>query len=500
MHEQVVSVLTRAQKKKIDSKEINTDRPTESSTARRPDQPTAVEVLKRPKDITELRFSDNYNNKCLRQSNNIVSDASYCTYVPSQSAIFLNTRSLSTQEVLVRDLEKLCKKLNINDLLIIKNKSVDKNIQSLLRSIDRYKTTSLKFLITKEVTRITDKDEIITILNDFHILPTSGHAGINRMINNIKKYYFWPGITNDVINFVKKCKSCQIQKHTNRHTKEPMTITSTASTAFERISLDIMGPLDVDNYDNKYILTLQCDLSKYVEAYPLPRKDTETVTKAFVTNFVLRYGVPKTVISDRGTEFTSSVMVETCRLLGIEKHISTAYHHETLGAIENTHKHLGAYLRIQCENNKADWSDWVPFWCFSFNTSVHSETKYTPYELVFGKMCNLPSNLSKGIDPLYNHDDYPKELKYRLQKAQADAMQNLLQSKISRKCLYDKNCNSVKYNTGDLILLKNQVGNKLDNVYEGPYKVLKDISPNVLISKKNKEILVHKNNTKLFYD
>lgn len=176
-----------------------------------------------------------------------------------------------------------------------------------------------KLLVIKDVTRITDKDTKTVILNDFHLLPTSGHAGVNRMLNNIRKYYYWPGMTNDVSEYVKKCKSCQIQKHSNRHTKEPMVITSTASTAFERVSLDLMGSLDVDNFNYKYILTLQCDLTKYVEAYPLENKDTVSVARSFVNNFILRYGIPTEIITDQGTEFMSSVFTEICNLLHIKK-------------------------------------------------------------------------------------------------------------------------------------------------------------------------------------
>lgn len=497
MCEHSVSVLTRAQRKKLKAQiGGQTDK---LPSVCGPDQPAAVEVLKRPNKVVELRFFLD-NQKALNDANIIISNAKYCTYVPSQSTIFLHSRSLSSPEELARDLEKMCKQLNISELLITKNKSNSKNISYLLRSVNQSKIKSPRFLIIKDLKRISNKEEIITILNDFHLLPTSGHAGINRMINNIKKYYFWPGMSNDVMNYVKKCRSCQIQKSTNKHVREPLTITSTAKSAFERVSLDIMGPLDIDNYDNKYILTVQCDLSKFVEAYPLPRKDSETVARCFVNNFILRYGIPKQFISDRGTEFTSSIISEVCNLLNIEKIHSTSYHHETLGGLENTHKHLGAYLRIQCENNQSDWSDWIPFWCFSFNTSVHSQTKYTPYELVFGKVCNLPSNLAEQIDPLYNFDDYPRELKYRLQRAQQDARQNLLECKSRRKISYDQKLNCVTYKPGDLILVKNQIGNKLNCIYKGPYKVIEELSPNVKINKNNKEILVHKNNTKPFYE
>lgn len=318
-------------------------------------------------------------------------------------------------------------------------------------------------------------------------------------ILNIKSKYYWPGLENDIRNYVKKCKKCQVMKH-SQETKVPMVITTTANMAFEKIFLDLVGPLSRDEEGNTYILTLQCELTKYVEAYPLPNKETVTVAKALVSNFILRYGLPKMIATDRGTEFMSDTMTQVCKLLKIDKINSTAYHHQSIGALENTHKSLRNYLRIQCDENADTWSHWLQFWCFAFNTTVHSETKYQPYEFVFGKSCILPNNLVDKIDPLYNPDNYVLELRYRLQKANLDARKNLIKSKESRKIVYDENCKRVMYEKDDLILIRKETGTKMDKLYEGPYTVIEDLDPNVKIIKENKEELIHKNRTKPFYE
>lgn len=491
--EQVVSVLTRAQTKKLESK--TSDLTTESSISSRPDQPETVEILKKPKDVIELIFTSEMKVKNLSC---FYSDRKHCVYVPSHCAIYLNTRSLSTPQELARDLGSLCEKENIIEILVIKNKENATNIKILASHMKKLHLGVPKILITRDVIRINNREDKKIILNDFHLLPTSGHAGVSRMLSNLKQYYYWPGMTNDVIDYVRKCSQCQFNKFSNHNTKEPMVITNTASSAFERISLDIMGPLPVDKNSNKYILTLQCDLSKFVEAYPLQSKDAESVARVFVSNFILRYGVPKEIITDRGTEFMSNVMIEICKILHIERLNSTAYHHETIGSLENSHRSLGTYLRIQCDRNFIDWSDWLPFWSFSYNTTVHTQTKYTPFELVYGKLCKLPSDLGISVEPWYNYDDYPKEMKYRLQKAQFDAKNNLISCKMKRKIMYDQNLHPVTYKKGELILIKNQTGDKLQNIYNGPFEVIEEVTPNVKILKDNKEYLIHKNNTKLY--
>lgn len=108
----------------------------------------------------------------------------------------------------------------------------------------------------------------------------------------------------DVTAFVKRCDKCQRNKHSTIP-KEPLTITTTAKTVFEKLFLDVVGPIEKDDQGYQYILTLQCELSKYIEAYPLKSKDTVKVATTFVNNFVLRYGVPSEIATDKGTEFYS---------------------------------------------------------------------------------------------------------------------------------------------------------------------------------------------------
>lgn len=380
----------------------------------------------------------------------------------------------------------------------VKNISLVKDLSQSIEVAPNWSGPRLYYIL-KGVKTISDHDTKRVILNDYHLLPSSGHAGIRRMISNIKRRYFWPKLEKDVIDFVNRCDKCKRQKHF-KYIKEPMVITDTGYSAFDRIYLDLVGPLSKDSDNYKYILTLQCDLSKYVEAYPLRNKDTFSVATAFINNFVLRYGIPRNIISDRGTEFISNVMKEMCKILKINQISSMAYHHQTIGSLENTHKHLMSFLRIQTDNEPHNWSAWLPYWCFAFNTTVHTSTTYTPYELVFGKICNLPSNLTSDVKPLYNPENYPQQLKYRLQKSQYDARQNLISSKQIRKCKYDSYTNPITYNTGDMILLKNEQNvNKLDPLYVGPYKVIEDCNTNLKIQYKNKELIVHKNRTRPYY-
>ena len=80
-----------------------------------------------------------------------------------------------------------------------------------------------------------------------------------------------------------------------------------------------------------YILTTQCELTKFVTATAIPNKSTETVAKAFVESIILNYGIPREIATDRGKEFMSKLFDGICILLKINKLNSTEYHHESIG-------------------------------------------------------------------------------------------------------------------------------------------------------------------------
>lgn len=160
---------------------------------------------------------------------------------------------------------------------------------------------------------------------------------------------------------------------------------------------------------------------------------------------------------------------------------------------------INNYLQIKCGENGNDWSKWVPYWTFSYNNTVHSATGYSPYELVFGKMGRIPSNLDvKEIDPIYNFDCYISELRYRLQIAWKDAKEELINNKHNYKLRYDNKCYVKTIKIGDQVLvLNNARKNKLDPYYSGPYIVKALDLPNIIIECKGKDKTIHVNNTKL---
>jgi hypothetical protein len=174
-----------------------------------------------------------------------------------------------------------------------------------------------------------------------------------------------------------------------------VTIIDTISTPWKKVHFDVVGPLTTTERCMKYVLTCQDNLSKYLVATPLENQTAEKVTDAFVKNIILIYEIPSEIVTDQGTNFMSGVFKCIYKLFKIEKICTTAYHPASNEALERTHKTLTNYLRCFCNAKTNDWDEWLPFACFTYNTTPHSVTKYTPYELLFGRVANIPGKLQQ---------------------------------------------------------------------------------------------------------
>ena len=161
-----------------------------------------------------------------------------------------------------------------------------------------------------------------------------------------------------------------------------MEIITTVSRPFDRCALDIVGPTDVTNKGNKYILTSQDDLTKFVVA--IPTQDAETLAREFVQNVVLKYGIPETILTDQEANFLSELCANVCKLLQIKKIQTTAFHPESNGSLERRYKVLVEYLRHYIAEDQRDWDEWVAYATYVYNITTHRATGYSPFELLFG--------------------------------------------------------------------------------------------------------------------
>jgi len=95
---------------------------------------------------------------------------------------------------------------------------------------------------------------------------------------------------------------------------------------FSHVHVDLVGPLPASSEGHVYLLTIIDRSTKWFEAVPLKNMEASTCVDAFISSWVARFGVPDTVTTDRGTQFTSALWSSTCTSLGIKHVLTTAYH------------------------------------------------------------------------------------------------------------------------------------------------------------------------------
>src|SRR5580693_1389440 len=94
--------------------------------------------------------------------------------------------------------------------------------------------------------------------------------------------------------------------------------------------------------------------------------------------------MPRKLTTDRGPQFTSEVMRRICESFGIEQAMSTAYHPQTDGQTERVNQSLEEMLRIYCEKKPEEWSIYLPMAEFAYNDHLHTSTKKTPFQALYG--------------------------------------------------------------------------------------------------------------------
>lgn len=303
----------------------------------------------------------------------------------------------------------------------------------------------LKIILTKPLLKIDNESEKQRLISKYHNDPlVGGHVGRNKLIAKLKERYIWKNLSKDVARAVKNCTKC-IQNKVRSATREPMKLTPTPQSSFDIVIIDTIGPLQKSDSGNQYAVTMICDLTKYLVTAPIPDKSAKSVARAIFEKLILIYGPMKSLRSDKGTEYENSVLAELSHLMNIEQKITTAYHHQSVGSIERNHRTFNEYIRSFVEN-MSTWDTYLRYFTFLYNITKSScfKNRYSPYELVFGKLANSMEFLENEIQPLYNIDNYAREIKYRLQVANKRAIELLDVMKKKNKYYYDKKINPIE--------------------------------------------------------
>ncbi|GJU12216.1 reverse transcriptase domain-containing protein [Tanacetum coccineum] len=227
-----------------------------------------------------------------------------------------------------------------------------------------------------------------TILDQCHHGPTGGHYGPNITAKKVlDSGFYWPTIIKEAHTLVRLCEACQKTRNISKRDEMPLNNIQVCE-IFDIWGIDFMGPFP-KSYKFEYILVAVDYVSKWAEAQALPTNDARVVV-TFLKKLFCHFGMPKALISDRGTHFCNKIMEKTMKRYGVNHRFSTSYHPQTSGQVENTNRALKRIFEKTVKDNPAIWSRNLDDALWSFRTSYKTPTGTTPYKLIYGKNHHLP--------------------------------------------------------------------------------------------------------------
>ena len=318
------------------------------------------------------------------------------------------------------------------------------------------------------------------VVSENHDALFSGHFSTKKMLQKLKQYLYWPGMSSMIF---KKCESClvcaTIQGQERRQNPELHSIP--VGEPFACIGMDFKE-IDESFDKNRFALVFQDYLSKWPEVYPVADQTASTIAKCkCLADLIIgmEYHLPF-------SEFLSDVLQDTVFILAIKQLPTSPGHPQCDCLVERFNRTLKTMLSKLVVNKGHDWDQVLGPLLFAYQTMPHSSTGEMPFFLLYGRDAKLPSVLDfyspcPKTPVIYSEYIYGKTLFQELKQIRDIARKNIQQAQISQKKQYDKGCHPVSVEVGDTVLVKVQPKFKLDCIYHGPYRVYEVTGTNVKV-------------------
>ncbi|GFV25104.1 hypothetical protein TNCV_1006981 [Trichonephila clavipes] len=218
------------------------------------------------------------------------------------------------------------------------------------------------------------------------------------------------------MSLVKNCPDCIKYKASNQ---KPSGLLQTPVPAqrFETLAIDLFGPLPESKDGKRWILIIEDCTTKWVELFALPNATAKECAITLIEEVLLRYGIPRRLISDNGTQFVSAVMQQICYLLNINQSLIPVYHPKAI-PVERKNRDLKPRRAILVEDKHDCWSEKLPFIRFALSTAKCETTGQTAAFLNFGRERELrtSSEVVNDIRVVIQNDNFVPEITPYLKK------------------------------------------------------------------------------------
>ena len=212
-----------------------------------------------------------------------------------------------------------------------------------------------------------------------HDVPMAGHLGRDRTLARLRRRFWWPGIAKDVAEHCQTCAECQ--RMARRGPRAPLVPMPIIGEPFERIAMDIVGPLPRTASGKRFILVISDYATRYPEAYAMGTVTAPAIAKKLI-DFFSHYGVPKEILTDQGSNFMSELLKEIYQLLGVKSIRTSPYHPQTDGLVERYNQTLKMMLRKVLLTERRSWDKLLPLVLFAYHELARWSLALQPFDFV----------------------------------------------------------------------------------------------------------------------
>ena len=345
------------------------------------------------------------------------------------------------------------------------------------------------------------------VLAALHDGPQACHLGEAKTLGAIQKRVYFYGYKQTVIAWLRKCHICNSKKPSPNLKRAPL-INYVTGAPLEKVHLDIAGPFPPSK-GNKYILVIGDHFTKFMIAAPMPDMKAERVADILVNEWILKYGTPRIIHSDRGTQFTSNIFKDLCKLLGVHQTLNSAYHPRGNGLIEKQNSTIERMLAMTVKENQSDWAIKLPYVMSAYRATPHRSTGLSPNQMMFGREVEMPIDLvigrPKDTAPI-TYGDFNEAQICHFVEAYAIAHKNLERAAINQKRYYDVKVKDNKLTAGTRVWCyfphsKVRRSPKLGRQWQGPFTIMErigDVNYKIRLNPRRKPKIVHRDRLNVY--
>jgi len=326
------------------------------------------------------------------------------------------------------------------------------------------------------------------LLQEVHDQSSISHLGNRRIIDLVQRFYYWSGHRATIRRYIRNCHACQRSKAPRDSINGLHHPLSIPQERWKDIAMDFITGLSLSEGYN-VICTIICRLIKERHYVPCHWGDggisAEETVWIMLWNVYRLHDLPSSIVSNRDSQFISTMWKSLCKRLRITASLFTVYHPEIDGQSKRANQDVERGLRIYCNYMQDDWAKWIPMVKFSDNSNIFSVTSMIPFYF------------NKGFHPRMSFDsdttDY-ETTRERLEARKADDIvirmeellnfdrQQLEKTKLTIEVQVNKHRRNVIYEVDDWVWLSSRnvkttrLCKDLKDKQLGPYQITAKVS------------------------